>query len=220
MAILCALIEVRMGGPGSSPKLFGGHHWSAIVVRMNSRSLVGMVTGAALMLVFGGLWLFLGVLSGPLPSWVRTVLLLTGLLLAGGGGVTAKKVVTRSHAASLPTEVENVRGRQIRRRFGWISGLAGVAIFVVVLSLNLAHRPKAIPPVLAIIVGLHFFPLARLFRAPLYYATGALGCVIGVIGLLISQSSLRNSFVGIAFGLLLWLTTAMVLMQVSRLNRT
>jgi hypothetical protein len=180
-----------------------------------------MTTGAALMFVFGGLWLFLGVLSGtPLPSWVRTVLLLTGLLLAGWGGVTAKRAVTLSHVASPPTEVENIRGRQIRRRFGWISGLEGAAIFVVVLSLNLAHRPKAIPPAIAIIVGLHFFPLARLFSAPLYYATGTLGCVIGVIGLLISESSLRSSFVGIAFGLLLWLTTAMVLMQVSRFNRT
>jgi hypothetical protein len=91
---------------------------------------------------------------------------------------------------------------------------------VVVLSLNLAHRPKAISPAIAIIVGLHFFPLAGLFGASLYYATGTLGCVIGVVGLLISEPSLRNSFVGIAFGLLLWLTTAMVLMQVSKFSRT
>jgi hypothetical protein len=180
-----------------------------------------MIAGAAIMFVFGGLWLFLGVLSGtPLPSWVRTVLLLTGVLLAGWGVVTAKRALTLSHGASPPSEVENAWGRQIRRRFGWISGLEGLAIFVVVLSLNLAHRPKAISPAIAIIVGLHFIPLAGLFGAPLYYVTGTLGCVIGVIGLLISQPSLRNTFVGIAFGLLLWLTTAMVLMQVSRFNRT
>ena len=189
-------------------------------MRGHSRSLAGMIWGAATMFAFGVLWLVLGVLSTPLPSWVRPVLLLTGLLLAGCGSATAKHAVTLYHRASRPAEAENQWSRPVRRRFGLISGLEGVAIFVVILLLNLAHRPEAVSPAIAIIVGLHFFPLARLFGRPLYYATGTVGCAIGVIGLLISPASPRNGFVGIAFGLLLWVTTAMVLIEVSRFNRT
>jgi hypothetical protein len=45
------------------------------------------------------------------------------------------------------------------------------------------HPLPGLHPVrIALIVGVHFFPLAPLFRAPVYYVTGFLGCAIGVAG--------------------------------------
>jgi hypothetical protein len=106
------------------------------------------------------------------------------------------------------------------RRFGWISGIEGAAIFAIVAVLNIVRRPNAIAPAIAILVGLHFLPLAAVFNAPLYYGAGILGCVIGLAGFMISDPPLRSSFVGLSFGLMLWVTSAMVLLQSVRLMRS
>lgn len=39
-------------------------------------------------------------------------------------------------------------------------------------------RPELIPAAIALGVGPRFFPLAPLFRVPLYYATGAAPCLV------------------------------------------
>jgi hypothetical protein len=71
---------------------------------------------------------------------------------------------------------------------------------------------RFIPPVIALIVGIHFFPLARLFHVPVYFLTGALFSVLAVVALLpglpIAGSSPYNwsLFVGVGTTLVLWLT--------------
>ena len=42
------------------------------------------------------------------------------------------------------------------------------------LSLGIFHLPEFIVPAIATIVGLHLFPLARVFHYPLHHATGTL----------------------------------------------
>jgi hypothetical protein len=110
--------------------------------------------------------------------------------------------------------------QQTGRRFGWITAIEGGAIFLAIVLLNVVHHPQFIAPVIAIIVGLHFFPLASLFGARVYYATGSLGCAIGMTGLLISDPALRMSFVGLSFGSLLWLTVAAVLVKCFSISTT
>jgi hypothetical protein len=61
---------------------------------------------------------------------------------------------------------------------------------------------------IALIVGVHFFPLAALFKAPLYYVTGSVGCLIGLAGFLTADNDGRQKVVGLSFGLLLWATSA------------
>jgi hypothetical protein len=87
------------------------------------------------------------------------------------------------------------------------------AIFLAVALLNFAHRPDSILPVVAIIVGLHLFPLTSPFGATIYDATVILGTAIGVVGLFVPDSSLRGSAVGLSFAALLWLTCAAVLVR-------
>src|SRR5262249_193702 len=57
--------------------------------------------------------------------------------------------------------------------------LVGVAWL---LSFHLG-RGDLFPPILTLIVGLHFFPLARLFRLPIYHATAAVGTGLSLAGL-------------------------------------
>lgn len=67
------------------------------------------------------------------------------------------------------------------RVVGLWSTIQGIAIAIAVFLLLRLELPELIPPAIAFIVGLHFIPLARGLRLPLYYWT-ALGLVAAAIG--------------------------------------
>jgi hypothetical protein len=181
---------------------------------MNSDTVRGRTVGASIMFFFGALWLLLGLYGGRASARsLRVGLLLTGMALAVCIGIMARWAVRQSSGSAPPSAEPAAVSQQTGRRFGWITAIEGGAIVLAIVLFNAIHRPQFIAPVIAIIVGLHFFPLASLFGAPVYYATGSLGCAIGITGLLISDPALRMSFVGLSFGSLLWLTVAAVLVK-------
>ncbi len=73
------------------------------------------------------------------------------------------------------------QGRSLRRQFGIIVTLEGLALTGVTLVCVFLHRWALIAPLDLIIVGLHFLPLARLFKVPRYYALGSLFVGIPVL---------------------------------------
>jgi hypothetical protein len=183
---------------------------------MNSQALSGMTVGAAIMFLFGMVWLFFGLYKGrPSPGWLRMALLLAGIMLASWIGITIHRVSHVSERTTPLTTEQVATGRQNRRLFDWTAMIEGAAIILAVVILNAVGRPEFILSLIALIVGLHFFPLANLFGSPAYYGTGILGCAAGVVGFFISEPKLRTSVVGLSFGLMLWLTTTVMLAQVS-----
>jgi energy-converting hydrogenase Eha subunit E len=70
-----------------------------------------------------------------------------------------------------------------------------------------------IAPVVAIIVGLHFLPLARWLPGPIYYLTGALLVVVGLAGAAVQEPTVRILTVCIGAAGVLWLSCAIVLRQ-------
>jgi hypothetical protein len=70
-----------------------------------------------------------------------------------------------------------------------------------------------IPIAVAVIVGLHFLPLARVFEVPLYYWTGVLS-VLGVLGCsLIRDAGMRLLCAGLTMAAVFWLTSLLLLLQ-------
>jgi hypothetical protein len=66
---------------------------------------------------------------------------------------------------------------------------------------------------LGVIIGVHFLPLARLFKMPIYYATGTV-MVLGVLATLaIPAGDVRNIAAYGINGLALWGTAAVILCQ-------
>jgi hypothetical protein len=61
-------------------------------------------------------------------------------------------------------------------------------------------------PIISIIVGVHFFPLAGLFKARIYNITGAAAVIVGLASFLVHTEPARQDFVGFSMGLILWLT--------------
>jgi len=169
-----------------------------------------MTTGATIMLGFGIAWLLIGVLVAPSSTGLRLSLLLAGIALGVSVAIMGLRASRLPRNTVPPTAEQIAAGRAIGLRFGLIFGLETVAILLAVAVLNGIRRPDFIPCAIAGIVGLHFFPLAPLFKAPIYNVTGFLGCVIGLAGVVVPDAVLRQKVVSISFGLLLWATTAWI----------
>jgi hypothetical protein len=170
-----------------------------------------MSTAAAIMFAFGIVWLLLGLFRGrPSPRWLRISLVVVGIVLAASLAMLAMR------ASKLPLDLVPLTARQIaanheiERHFYLVLGFELAAIFLAVVVLNLIHYPDYILPGIALIVAVHFFPLAALFEAPLYYGTALGGCAIALVGFFMADASLRQKVVGLSFGLLLWATAAWI----------
>jgi hypothetical protein len=80
------------------------------------------------------------------------------------------------------------------------------------------------PPALSLVVGLHFFPLAALFRLPFYHMTAAFGSLVSLAGLLTPSTLLtpdaRQILAGAGLGVVLWASAVYALFHADRLAAT
>ena len=100
-------------------------------------------------------------------------------------------------------------GKRIGRLIAFWSSVQGVAIFAAFALCPLLGIPDAAVPILAIIVGLHFLPLARGIPAPIYDATGLAMIAVGAVALLL-PASIRYAATGIPCAIILWVTCLVV----------
>jgi hypothetical protein len=170
-----------------------------------------MTTGAAVMFGFGIVWLLLGLFRGrPSPRWLRTSLVAVGMALATSIAMLAMRAFKLPFDLVPPTPQQLAMNHEISRRFYIIFGLELAAIFVAVVVLNAIHYPDYILSGIALIVAVHFYPLAALFQAPLYYGTALVGSAVALFGFFMADAALRQKIVGLSFGLLLWATGAWI----------
>lgn len=103
---------------------------------------------------------------------------------------------------------------------GIASAVEGVAIFAAVTVLVNLGRRDLIAPAVAIIVGVHFLPLARWFPAPIYYLTAALLVAVGMAGAGVQNLPARVLTVGIGAAAVLWLSCGVVLLHAHQRNQS
>jgi len=188
----------------------------ATKVAADRDALVGRATGAMVMALFGLLWaLGCGAVPGGMP---------VPLLFASSAVVTAVLVVAglRLRRASLTRGTRSSRRHaspanadRTRRRFRLVGILEGLGIGIVVLVCVRLGRPELIPSAVALVVGLHFLPLATLFRVPLYHATGAALCLVTVATPLVAapmgaQTVAWQVVPGLGAAVILWATSAVL----------
>ncbi len=105
----------------------------------------------------------------------------------------------------LSTEADKDEGKKIWKWYGIIFGAEGAVIPMVVFSLIAFHQDALIIPGIALVVGLHFYPMAKLFNRKIDYYLATWTCLIAVIGIIISfrdaAQSTVFSFVGIGVAL-------------------
>lgn len=95
------------------------------------------------------------------------------------------------------------RGPGVGRLIGLWTGIEYAALILVGNLVASHHRPELMLPLGAIIVGLHFIPLARGIPVRTYYATAAGLLLVGSIGLLLADKE-QALVVGLGAALVLW----------------
>lgn len=154
--------------------------------------------GIWVLTIFAAIWFVVGAAGEGLP-WAALVIpaAISGTLLVWG-----------RRAAGEPA----AQGGHVGRLVGIWSAVEGVAIFVAVTICQNIGARDAVVPVIAIIVGLHFLPLARGIPVPLYYATGAALIVLG-LGALLLPGNERMGVVGLSAAAILWLSCTLLIRQ-------
>jgi hypothetical protein len=117
------------------------------------------------------------------------------------------------NSPSIHDPLAAAKGKRIGRLFGIIFATESGLIWLCATLLALLGLSIWIPIAIAVIVGLHFIPLARVFEAPVYYWTGVL-CVAGMLGCsLIRDAGPRLLCAGLTMAAVLWLTAVVLLLQ-------
>lgn len=168
-----------------------------------------MATGAINMAIFGAVWTAAG--SGGLAGASGVILLVVGWSIAAVLGVGA--LWLRRGARAFPDDVSPQAQADQRNRlriFNSVFVLEFAAIAIAVFALLQFGMGSLIPSVVTLIVGIHFFPLARLFKVRAYHLTGALLCTLALTSLLLAPGA-RLAVVGMGSATTLFATAAYLL---------
>lgn len=181
----------------------------------HASELFGQTQGAMVLVGAGLGWIIGGLAAlGEVP-----LVLFLGVLAAATLLLLCAVAVRRS----APGVTEAPWSPPVRRGFWLAFGAEAAAIVVIVAIALLLHSPGWIPPLVALAVGLHFLPLAWVFRRPLYYATGAALCAVcaATIVFVPPQWGMRplqgwQLSAGLGSGTVLWLSALGMLVQSGR----
>lgn len=96
------------------------------------------------------------------------------------------------------------------RGVGLVNALEVVAVFAVIAVANATGHAELIPPGICLVVGLHFFPLARLFDQWQYTWTAVLLAAVAVVGTAVAVAGATAETVRVVVGagaaVVLWLS--------------
>ncbi|MFG2921760.1 hypothetical protein ACGFYA_09575 [Streptomyces sp. NPDC048305] len=150
--------------------------------------------GTVVLSVFALVWAFAGA-SGLASGGAALAVEAAAAVVT----VTAIVLAYRKGAAPSPRMVDLPSGWA--RSVGIVNAVELVAVFAVIAASNASGRPGFIPPAIALVVGLHFIPLARLYDQWQYRWTAALLSAVAAVGLVLLAAGVSDEGVRAAVGL-------------------
>src|ERR1700680_1237204 len=126
--------------------------------------------GGLICALFGSAWMYWAVVfSGhPTPLWFSAVSLPAITLTIWA----ILRILAFRHLISSAANLQHWRSF---RKFLWIdSAIEWVLVGVGSFLLSRIGRYDLIPQLFGLVIGLHFFPIAKLFRLPRYYLVGGI----------------------------------------------
>jgi hypothetical protein len=79
------------------------------------------------------------------------------------------------------TGADEAEGKQMRKKFGLIFGIEGTAIPLACIALQFTGNGLYILPAIALIVGLHFYPMAKIFKRKIDYYLGTWASLLAIM---------------------------------------
>jgi len=154
----------------------------------------GFVAGSVVAITFGTVFVLAnsGGVPAPWPLVIRAAGLLVAALLVVGLVLAA-----RSGSSVTPAPVSGFADH----RYWLIVALEAGALFGGLAVINgVLHDTAVSVAWVALVVGVHFFGLARIWRMPLYYWLGAAMAILSLAGFLIYALGGSAAMVGLVAG--------------------
>lgn len=183
----------------------------AVDPSFQAEAVVGAGRSALIVAMFGAGWLGWGLsVAKAFTGFVGPVFgLIELLLLACSIYVIRRGRKLRKEYPPIPASMR----RAVHKSF-WLVVLAEfIALSVVVTIANVLDRPDLAPDWIAMVVGLHFLPLAKLFRAPQLGVIGLLMTLWCVLCWCLFQSDALVISVTVGTGILLWAASVSALFR-------
>jgi len=199
--------------------------------------LRGRASGVSILAFFALAWTGWGT-GGHLPTVAQVVLMVAAAVFSAAlAGIAWHRV--RAFEASVGGAAEGAgditdggdRGgsggdaagrRRISRRFAIVVGIEWIGLFILAGALGATGHEVVIPAVVALGVGLHFIPLARLFGVGVYHLTAVLMSLSAVAAMvlapLVGRPALWTLLPGLGSAVVLYGTCVALLRQVARLT--
>jgi len=177
----------------------------------NANQLSGRAIGSIFVAAFGTGWLFLSLAARQQISFATVAAVMSGMVILVGTAFYVMQLAKR-----WPRVPEDPA---VRRSFAWVNVIQWIAVAVVAFSFSKLRLDAYVTSAIAGIIGLHMFPLARLFRYPLHYATGAVLVGWAVVSAAMLPLESMQGVTALGTGIILWLSGAVTLVIALRLAR-
>jgi hypothetical protein len=175
-----------------------------------ANQLSGRATGSIFFSGFGALWI-------ALALYIKQTLTVD-LAIGIGAGLAALLLTScwlLRQAKHFPKLPEN---KFVSREFNRINAMQWIAIAVVGFTFARLHIDVYVLSAITAIVGIHMFPLAKLFRYPLHNVTGAALVVWASVSVLFVPADHLQGVTAIGTGIILWLSAAVTLALAIKLS--
>jgi hypothetical protein len=163
----------------------------------------GRATGALFFSAFGAIWLALAFYCMERFSAAVG----SGILLGLAAFVLVALSLFRT-AKRFPREPDDPA---VSRTFKWVNIAQWIAVAIVAFTLNRLNLDAYALSAITAIVGLHMFPLARVFHYSPHYVTGAVLVAWGVASGVLVPVSQMQGVTALGTGVVLWLSAAVTL---------
>jgi len=168
-----------------------------------ANQLGGRGIGAIFFSAFGAVWLLLALYARQQfgIAAVSGVVAVTLLLVLA----SLRLIREAKHWPRVPDDPA------MGRAFGWINAIQWIAICAVAVSFAKLHIDAYVMNAIAGIVGLHMFPLGRLFRYPMHYLTGILLVTWAGASIFLVPAEQLQGVACLGTGAILWLSAGITL---------
>lgn len=158
-----------------------------------AKDIKGTADGLSFMILFTLIWTIIAELA--LDSWNYRLIGIIFLIVIAVGIIYYLKLnkIIKPYRNESKNE-ESSEDKKRGNRFVIIFVTEGLAILVAKNILININMNRLFIPCLALIVGLHFYPLAKLFKRKIHYYVGSWITIISVIGIFMTiyQSTDQN----------------------------
>jgi hypothetical protein len=166
-------------------------------------------TGCLFFIGFGTIWVWMGLSATQHGSMISY-----GVVGVVSAGLLGMVVLLFRRAKELPqASVDSDFERRAKRMFAAVNIIQWVSIVTAVAILNLLHMPEYVVPAIAILVGLHLFPLAGSFRHRQHYVTGTLLLAVSLAALALLPRERVAGVAALGTGLVLLCSAAWTLVN-------